>query len=59
MRVHIPTYSELLVFYIPVFFTFKYLMANDNLRIKAILKFWVMLSFHYILVHFLEFVIKG
>jgi len=34
-------------------------MANDNSRIKAILKFWVMLSFHYILVHFLEFVIKG
>jgi hypothetical protein len=34
-------------------------MANENTRVRTILKFWVILAFHYLLVHLLEYIVKG
>lgn len=42
--VSFPSFSELLTFWLPVFYTFKFLMNKESTRIPTILKFWCMLS---------------
>lgn len=39
-------FSSLLTFYIPIFFTFRYLMLNNTEKVRAILKFWCILTLY-------------
>ena len=49
--------SEVLTFYLPIFFTFQYLSSQDHEKIARILKFWCVLSLAYIIQFFLAFIL--
>jgi putative flippase GtrA len=49
--------SEVLTFYLPIFFTFRYLSSQDHEKIARILKFWCVLSLAYIIQFVLAFIL--
>jgi len=59
IRYQCPYPSSLLTFYIPIFFTFRYLMLNHSDRVRAILKFWCILTFYFFVHYVLQFALKG
>ena len=52
-----PQLSEVLTFYVPIFYTFKYLGTGNPELIGKILKFWCVLTFASIIQHLLAIIL--
>jgi hypothetical protein len=49
--------SDILTFYLPIFFTFKYVSSQNPANISKILKFWCVLSFCKVLQYFYSLIL--
>ena len=49
--------SEVLTFYVPVFYTFRFLASRDPTMIARIMKFWCVLSLASILQYAVSFIL--